>query len=411
MDDKLTRRHFLAGSMTAAALPALGALANAEPKNGTGKAVGAPAVTKTAPGATDSFAFPLLGDLHFDRLSHHDIPWMEKEYPDDIRQVQNYSRISTEVAPQLFTSIGATVADLNKQAATRVPFVLHIGDFVEGVCGSYELSKQQNQEAIAFTRGMQLGAPWLFCKGNHDVTGPGSKEVFNDVILPFLTEELRKAQPAVKNQADLARAFYTARYGDSLFAFFDAYDHPGSLDWLEATLAANPARHVFVLIHPPVVPYGARATWHIYSRPREAAERTRLLNILGKYNAIVLTGHLHKYNLMTRKTDTGRFLQLSVNSVIPRPDVKTSDELDGIEHYTPDQIKVEPRFSPKTEDERRAILAAEAPLVDYFEYADAPGYAVMRVQGDTVSMDYYTGANRQLWKTRDLTAILKGQRA
>lgn len=411
MNEKITRRHFVAGSVAAAAItvPGLALLARAQPEgNGTPTAA-------AGASAAGSFAFPLLGDLHFDRLEHHDMAWMEKEYAKDIRQVQNYSRITGEVLPLLFSTVSATVADLNKQAATRVPFVLHIGDFVEGVCGSYELSKRQNQEAIAFMREKQMGAPFLFCKGNHDVTGPGSKEAFNDVFLPFLSGEIRSAQPAKnatdKEPAALSKACYSVRHGDALFAFFDAYDHPDSLNWLEETLNNNTARHVFVLIHPPVVPYGARASWHLYSRPREAAERVRLLNILGKHHAFVLTGHLHKYNLMSRRTETGRFVQLSVCSVVSRPDTEVSDILEGVENYTPDQIKVEPKFSPDTEADRRAILAAEAPFVEHFEYAEAPGYAVIEVQNERVLMNYYRGANRQLWKTRDLSAILNGQKA
>jgi hypothetical protein len=199
------------------------------------------------------------------------------------------------------------------------------------------------------------------------------------------------------------------RYNNALLAFFDAYNHPDSLEWLEATLAANTAQHVFVMIHPPVTPYGARTTWHLYAREREAAERTRLLELLGKHNAIVLTGHLHKYNLMTRRTSSGRFLQLAVNSVVSRPEGNVDDILEGVASYTPDQIRVEPRFSPNNEDVRRANLSAETPFVDYFEYASAPGYAEIEVRGEQVLMRHYKGATRELWKTRDLSAILKGQ--
>jgi hypothetical protein len=50
-----SRRRFLQTSL-AAALPGLSALAD---------------------GAGGAFSFLLLGDLHFDRLDHHDFKWLE----------------------------------------------------------------------------------------------------------------------------------------------------------------------------------------------------------------------------------------------------------------------------------------------------------------------------------------------
>ena len=77
---------------------------------------------------------------------------------------------------------------------------------------------------------------------------------------------------AVATKLDAAN--YTIEHGDALFCFFDAYDK-ASLDWLEAVLAKRTARHCFVIIHPPVVPYGARATWNLYSAERDKAQREK----------------------------------------------------------------------------------------------------------------------------------------
>src|SRR3954467_12317542 len=92
--------------------------------------------------AADNWAFPLLGDLHFDRLEHHDHEWLAKEHPGDVSQVQNYSRITRELTPQLFARVRESLAELN-QAMTHVPFVLQLGDLLEGLCGTEELANQQ----------------------------------------------------------------------------------------------------------------------------------------------------------------------------------------------------------------------------------------------------------------------------
>ena len=45
---------------------------------------------------------------------------------------------------------------------------------------------------------------------------------------------------------------------------------------------------------------------------------------------------------------------------------------------------VEPNFSPANEAERRTRLQAEAQFIRQFEYGDAPGYAVINVDGEEV---------------------------
>ncbi len=340
------------------------------------------------------FRFVLLGDLHFDRLEHHDMGWLAREKPNDVRQVQNYSRITREVLPGLFRELREQIT-----AGKDVAFAAHIGDLVEGLCGTPPLARRHCQDAVRFVREADLGLPFLFAKGNHDITGPGAVEAFDEVLLPFLGEQAR---------AQLASASFTARQGDALFAYFDAYS-PDSLSWLEQVLAKRAERHLFVLIHPPVVPYGARALWHLYARPQEQKERKRLLNLLGKHRAIVLSGHLHKNGVVVRDTEQGPFVQLAVNSVIPSVDSRPRDEVRGVKNYGPDLVRLEPKYQPETEPERREALRAEAPFVRHYEYADAPGYAVVRVEGAVVRADLYAGLGRRLWKTIPLSDLVPGK--
>jgi hypothetical protein len=70
-----------------------------------------------------------------------------------------------------------------------------------------------------------------------------------------------------------------------------------------------------------------------------------------------------------------------------------------VRDYTPEQVKLEPTFSPPTEPERRAVYAAEAPFVKRFEYADLPGYAVVTVDGEQVEAKVFKGITRTLWKS------------
>jgi acyl-coenzyme A synthetase/AMP-(fatty) acid ligase len=155
------------------------------------------------------------------------------------------------------------------------------------------------------------------------------------------------------------------------------------------------------------VPYGARATWHLFSSDRDKPKRDRLLELLGKQNVFVLGGHIHKYNLLVRATPGGgKFLQLGVSSVISAPEPLPSHQLSGVKDYTGDQVTVEPGFSPATEQQRRAVYQAEAPLVTQFQYADLPGYAVVKVNGPRVTATVYSGVGRQAWRTLALSDLL-----
>src|SRR5688572_33241693 len=120
MHPTLSRRQFLSTSVAASAM------------------LVAPRWTHGADGGPNRFSFLLLGDLHFDKLEHHDMAWVQKEKPNDIRQIENYSRISREVTPALFRTVRETIAELNRTSTTRVAFVLQAGDIVEGLCGSEE---------------------------------------------------------------------------------------------------------------------------------------------------------------------------------------------------------------------------------------------------------------------------------
>jgi hypothetical protein len=69
-------------------------------------------------------------------------------------------------------------------------------------------------------------------------------------------------------------------------------------------------------MHEPVVPFTARSKWTIFSKPEEKNDREKLLNILGDNRAVVIAGHLHRYGLLVRKTEHGKFIQLSISSVL-----------------------------------------------------------------------------------------------
>ena len=327
--------------------------------------------------AEGDWSCPVLGDLHFDRLVHHDFEWLKESHPGDLGQIENYSRITRERTPRLFETVKQRIA------ATKVPvpFILQLGDLLEGLCGTEKLAASQAKEAVAFIRQTNFGRPLLMTKGNHDITGPGAADAYNRVLLPFMARD---------SGTEVAAANFTQQKGGTFLVFYDAYDQ-GSLDWFETFVPKHRPERLVFLIHPPVVPYNARSSWHVYSQPRQAESRQRLLALLGKTRAIVLCGHLHKYSYLRRRTEHGAFVQLAISSVASSADGKPRDVLSGVEHYGPDLVGLEPKHSPDTREARRQLLAAERPFIDHFEYADVWGHARLNSLGPALTADVFHG--------------------
>ncbi len=340
---------------------------------------------------TAAYSFVYLGDIHFDKTSHHDFDWVRANKPNDISQIENYVRITENHTPGLLKRIQSSI----ESSHGRIKMIVQGGDFTEGLCGSRRLQETQFKDAIKCVRKYIPQTPFITAKGNHDITGPGAGEAFDSVMLPWLSKECKK-------QIDSASFFFFK--GPDLFVFFDAY-HNNNLDWLQETLSQNKHRHAFVIMHPPAVPYNARSTWHLFSREKDKDVRERFLNILGANKVLVLTAHLHKYVVLARKTPKGTFVQFSMNSVISSPEISVKDHLKGLENYGPALVDLEPDFSPDTKLQRQKILEDEKPYITYFEFADFPGYAVINVSDKGINIDIYKGSTDTLWKNVPLGAV------
>jgi hypothetical protein len=352
--------------------------------------VGIAQAQDSRPDSTYSFVY--LGDLHFDRMAHHDLEWVKANMPNDLRQIEGYVRITQENTPSLLQRVQAAI----ESSEGRIKMVVQGGDLTEGLCGTRELQELQFKDALAAIRHSVPKTPFLCVKGNHDITGPGAREAYDRVMLPWLSKECGKPVESA--------SFYFSQ-GPDLFVFFDAY-HNNSVDWLERTLQENQHRYVFVVMHPPAIPYDARSSWHLFSRAKETQVRERFLSILGAHQAVLLTAHLHKYGVVVRRTATGPFVQLGLNSVVSAPKVTVKNHLEGLKAYDGTLVELESEFQPNTREERRTLLEQEKPHIAHFEFADFPGYAVIHVSNATVRADIYPADSDRPWKTVSFRPVL-----
>ena len=119
---------------------------------------------------------------------------------------------------------------------------------------------------------------------------------------------------------------------------------------------------------------------------------------------MLLTGHLHKYHVLKRKTPTGAFTQFSMSSVLSSPTISVKNHLEGIEHYGAGLVELDPAFQPDTKQQRQQMLEDEKPYITHFEFANFPGYAVIHVSDVGINADIYIGDSDTMWKSTVLSS-------
>jgi predicted phosphodiesterase len=347
------------------------------------------------PSAGDSFDFLLLGDIHFDKLEHHNLDYVRTKFSEgDVTQVHNYSRITKENLPHLLQQVKV------KGRAMNADFYLQLGDFVEGLCGSQELALQQTTDFISVVKDLNLNRPFFVIKGNHDITGEGANEIYKSTVLPWQGKEQKQ---------EMASANSTFVHKKARFILFDGYTPDASLKWLKEVLAGNKEKTIFFCVHQPVVPFNARSNWHIFGRPNQQKQREELVELLGEHQAIVLCGHLHKTSILSRTTSKGKFVQICTGSVIESAEAPVKDHLKGKEAYGDSLLNLEPKFNPASLEERKANLEKEKPFINCFEYADFMGYSTVSVdKKGKVNMAIYQNFSSKPWKEFSVTDLLKG---
>lgn len=372
----ISRRKFVTSmGMIAAALP-LGASAfDFIPNRGKG------------------FSFVMLGDIHFTQEDFHDLDYVRTKFSEgDITQVHNYSRITRENLQPLLNKTKEAGQKLNAD------FYLQLGDFVEGLCGSEELAAKQTNGFISLVKQQDLQRPFFVIKGNHDITGVGATETYKNIVLPWQTSEQEKS---------LTNANSTFVHKNARFILFDGYTPDESLAWLKDVLASAKEKTIFFCVHQPVVPFNARSNWHVFGKPSQQKQREELLNLLGQYKAIVLCGHLHKTSILSRKTSTGKFVQICTGSVIEQPDAPIKDHLEGVGAYGANLLNLEPKFSPATLEERKTNLENEKSFIRSFEYADFMGYSTVTVSPkNKIQISIYRNMDSHPWKVVDVDKLL-----
>lgn len=332
----------------------------------------------------------VLGDMHYDRIENHDLAWLA-EQGDDLRQVTTEYTVFTGNFWSDFTSLLR-----EKTKREGIDAVLQLGDLSEGLAGTPALAEQMAECLFRAVDSIGFEVPVIIAKGNHDITGPGAEDAFNDIYLPNMAR--------LADLPSLEGADYAKEMDDVLFVCFDPWNRKGTnLEILEKNLTASDAKYKFVLTHEPVIPINERC-WHLLRRKPE--KRNELLRIIAENDAIVLCAHMHLYSVVRRDTEWGPVVQILVNSVIRDREMTEPESI--ITEYSESLALNVPDWQPETMEERCRWLREETPHVKYFKQMDLPGYGVLKVDHteDSMTLEYYAGFGETPFDVVSISEIL-----
>ncbi len=180
--------------------------------------------------------------------------------------------------------------------------------------------------------------------------------------------------------------------GKDLFIFFDSMKE--SLEALELAIKAKPdARHIFLATHIPVMPckFSPRSINWICGRYSKNGDKIRAL--LAKNNVIVLTAHIHATTYFDWKMPEGSIKQFSSFS-IPR-DLTAQPEkitLSGEQYFKNFEENHYPKLGKKDLNALKTFLKDYVgKLNNCTSYKNIVGFNVLRIEGDKVFVDMYSG--------------------
>lgn len=343
------------------------------------------------PSFSQKSSFIVLGDIHYDLLTDHDMDWL-KTKPDDLRQVTKEYTIYTDRNWKDFISV---LKEKVKKTRPKVKAIVQAGDISEGLAGTPEKARQMASNTMKAIDETNINVPWIIAKGNHDVTGPGSADAFTEFYIPMFRKQTGNNK--------IMNASYSYRFDNVQITCIDPWDkNVDMVDFLDKELSPSNAKFKFVVIHEPVIPVTERC-WHTLRR--EPERREKLLEVIAKNKAIVLCAHLHRYSVVARETAFGPIVQVMAISVIKDRNYQTPSKV--ITEYGPSLAEAFPDWEPATLEMRKQILTGEAGHVTFYKQTDLPGYAVIKINDKkgTVLLDYYAAFGKKPYDSINLTEL------
>ena len=343
-----------------------------------------------------SYSIVLLGDTHFDTepasVYHSDynepVEWLNRVQRAEFARNGEMWR---ERCPRLLKRAACLIDD-----DTRMVFQL--GDLIQGDCGNPEVHKKMLCDVMDSFKEELCGLPFVTVAGNHDIRGTGAGRAYREFMPARLSEELGKPVDGTT---------FWFGIGDDAYIVLD-FNKPDDAELERILLETEGARHTFVLVHGPLLPYdGENCRWFFHGGGSEAdtLARRHFRELFARREIICLCGHTHNTELADWYGDGGRITQMTLNSVWSK------DELGSYTVFAegPDQygayrksLSTNPDGTMRTKTDCKPYTD-ESPLFDEYRpglkrYVCSPsaGSYKMTVGPRRITIDFYAGDSTRL---------------
>jgi hypothetical protein len=334
-----------------------------------------------------------LEAFHYDLIEDHDMNWLSKK-PEDLRQVtQEYTVFTANYWPAFMNILRRNIAAFKPP----VKEIIQLGDLSEGLAGSPEKARQMAGNAMKVIHNFGMSVPWIITKGNHDITGPGAVDAFNEFYLPEIGKQT--------HNPDLNNANYSYFFDKVQVTCIDPWDKTTDIvSFLEKELSRSDAAVKFVAVHEPVIPVTERC-WHLFRNEPEI--RKKLLEVIARNKAIVLCAHLHRYSVVRRETPYGPVVQVMVVSVVRDSNYLVPQKV--ITEYGSSLAEAVPEWQPETMEQRKQMLSDESRFITYYKQTDLPGYAIIKINSRTsnVKLEYFAAFGKKPYDKINISGMLK----
>ena len=337
-------------------------------------------------------SFIVLGDLHYNQVSDHDMDWLESQPGNYVKESKDYSDITDKYWSPLMNIVRQKA--LNE--TPNVKAVIQVGDLSEGLAGSPEMARQMMSNTVKAIESTKMPVPWIIANGNHETLGPGANEAYKEYFVPLFRRET--------NNMEINNASYSYTTGNVQFTCLDPWDeNVNMVEFLEKEFSMSTSKYKFVVIHKPVIPVTGYC-WHALRQNMQ--QRKKLLEVIAKHKAIVLSGHIHRYSVVSRKTAFGQVVQVMAISVVKDSSIQVP--LSFIDNYELLLNEAPAEWEPETIEVRKSILSEELKHISYFKRADLSGYAIIKIndQEESIKLEYYAAFGKKPYDVVNLTELL-----
>ena len=321
--------------------------------------------------ARENYQVVLLGDLHYDsediRINTDKLKSYQK------REMQRNVALWKKNIPALLKA-AADYANKND-----VQFSIQCGDITQGDEGKYEFAVTSFKRVLQYVN-QEHTKPVYVVRGNHDCRGKGKLKACADVLWEYM-----KKQDVIFPLPQKSQTCYKI-VGKDLFIFFDSMRI--NLKAVKLSLQAKTdARHIFFVTHIPVMPGGL----DFICSDTQYGEKIRTL--LAKHNVIVLAAHRHETSYFDWEMPEGSIKQFLSFSM-----VKDSTIASQIVNYSGSEYlkRFEKKVYPARKEKKH--LAMQNFLNNFIgklnhciQYKSVAGFNVLRIEGDKVFVDMYSG--------------------